>query len=168
MMALGELRRSDRAMSEQDSVALLQRALVGRIGTVDADGTPYVVPLNFAYGDQGRRIHLHLAKQSGHLASNLEFSSKVCFEVDEPGPLVATGDAGCDTDQVYESVVCFGRAAVVSDEREKERIARLFIRKYVDEHMPGRSYDRGLVWLGAVEFVTVEVSVVTGKRCPAP
>ena len=167
-MEVGKLRRSDRAMSEQDSVALLQRALVGRIGTVDADGTPYVVPLNFVYEDQGRRIHLHLAKQPGHLASNLAYSSKVCFEVDEPGALVATGDAGCNTDQVYQSALCFGRAAVVSGEREKDRIARLFIRKYVDEHMPGRSYDPGLVWLGTVEFITVEVGVVTGKRCPAP
>ena len=164
-MEMGKLCRSDRAMSEQDSVALLQRALVGRIGTVDADGTPYVVPLNFVYEDQGRRIHLHRARQPGHLASNLGFSPKVCFEVDEPGPLFATGDAGCNTDQAYESVVCFGRAAVASDEREKERIARLFLRKYVDEHMPGRSYDPELVWLGAVEFVTVEVGVVTGKRC---
>src|SRR3989304_8919929 len=113
-MEAGELRRSDRAISEQDSVALLERALVGRIGTVDADGTPYVVPLNFVYEDQGRRIHLHLARQPGHLASNLEFSSKVCFEVDEPGPLFATGEGGRNTDQAYESAVCFGRAAVVS------------------------------------------------------
>ena len=164
-MEVGYLRRSDRAMSEQDSVALLQRALVGRIGTVDADGTPYVVPLNFVYENEGRRIHLHRARQPGHLASNLGFSSKVCFEVDEPGPLVATGDAGCNTDQAYESVVCFGRAAVVSDEREKERIARLFLRKYVDGHMPGRSYDPELVWLAAVEFVTIEIALVTGKRC---
>jgi nitroimidazol reductase NimA-like FMN-containing flavoprotein (pyridoxamine 5'-phosphate oxidase superfamily) len=167
-MAVGKLRRSDRAMSAQDSVALLQWALVGRVATIDAEGTPYIVPLNFVYEHRGRRIHLHLAKQRGHLASNLEFSSKVCFEVDEPGPLVATGDAGCNTDQVYESVVCFGRAKVIDDEREKERIARLFVRKYVDEHMPGRSYEPGLVWLGAVEFVTVEIGVVTGKRCPSP
>jgi len=141
---------------------------VGRIGTVDAEGTPYVVPLNFVYEHRGRRIHLHQAKQRGHLASNLEASSKVCFEVDEPGPLVATGDAGCNTDQVYESVVCFGRGEVISDEREGERIARLFLRKYIDENMPGRSYERGQVWLGAVDFVTVDVEVVTGKRCPAP
>jgi len=167
-MAVGKLRRSDRAMSDEDSVALLERALVGRIGTVDAEGTPYVVPLNFVYEHRGRRIHLHRAKQPGHLASNLEASSKVCFEVDEPGPLVATGDAGCDTDQVYESVVCFGRAEVISDERERERIARLFLRKYIDDHMPGRAYERGLVLLAAVDFVTVEIEVVTGKRCPAP
>jgi uncharacterized protein len=155
-------------MSAQDSVALLQRALVGRVATIDAEGTPYVVPLNFVYEHRGRRIHLHLAKQRGHLASNLEFSSKVCFEVDEPGPLVATGDAACNTGQVYESVVCFGRAKVIDDEREKERTARLFVRKYVDEHMPGRSYEPGLMSLGTVEFITVDIEVVTGKRCPPP
>ena len=167
-MAVGKLRRSDRAMPHEDCVGLLQRALVARIGTIDADGAPYVVPLNFVYEDEGRRIHLHLTKQRGHLASNLEFSSKVCFEVDEPGSLIATGDAGCNTDQVYESVVCFGRATVIADELEKERIAGLFVRKYIDEHMPGRSYEAGLVWLGAVEFFTVDIEVVTGKRCPPP
>lgn len=167
-MPLGDLRRSDRAMSDQDSAALLKRALVGRIGTVGADGMPYVVPLNFVYEHKGRRVHLHLARQRGHLAANLELSPKVCFQVDEPGPLVATGDAGCTTDQVYESVVCFGRAETVPDEGERERIAVLFFRKYIDENMPGRSYDRGLVWLNAVDFVTVEFEVLTGKRCPAP
>jgi hypothetical protein len=167
-MEAGNLRRSDLAMSEENSVALLQRALVGRIATVDAEGTPYVVPLNFVYEDDGRRIHFHLGRQPGHLASNLDFSPKVCFEVDEIGPLFATGDVGCNTDQEYESVVCFGRAAVVSDEEERERIARLFFRKYVDENMPDRSYDSGPVLLAAVEFVTVEVGMMTGKRNAAP
>ena len=167
-MSVGNLRRPDRAMSEQDSSALLQRALVGRIGTVGANGAPYVVPMNFVYEHQAGRIHLHLAKHPGHLASNLEFLPKVCFEVDEPGPLFATGDAGCDTGQAYESVVCFGRAEVVSDEDERERIAGLFFRKYIDGHMPGRTYETGWVWLSAVAFVTIHVEVVTGKRCPVP
>jgi hypothetical protein len=167
-METGNLRRTDRAMSEEDSVALLQRALVGRIGTVDAEGTPYVVPLNFVYEEEGRRVHFHLARGPGHLSSNLSFSPKACFEVDEFGAFVATGDAGCDTDQQFESVVCFGRAAVVPDEAESERIARLFFRKYVDQNMSGRSYDPELVWLAAVQFFTVQVDVMTGKHGPTP
>lgn len=165
-MATGKLRRPDRAMAEGDSEALLRRALVGRIGTVDPEGTPYVVPLNYVFEGRPRRIHLHLARQPGHLALNLEFSSKVCFEVDEPGPLIATGDTACDTSQAYESVVCFGRAHMVTDERERRRVARLFVRKYVDGQMPGRSYDPGLPLLSIVEFVTVEIEVMTGKRRP--
>jgi len=163
-MTIGELRLPDRAMSEEDSVALLHRALVGRIGTAGADGTPYVVPMNFVYEHAARRIHLHLARQPGHLASNLEFSSKVCIEVDEPGPLVATGETGCETDQAYESVVCFGEAHVVSDQSERTRIARLFVQKYVDQAMPGRSCKPGLVFLDIVDFVTVEIAAMTGKR----
>jgi hypothetical protein len=165
-MGVGKLRISDRAMSEEDSAGLLQRALVGRIGTVDADGMPYVVPLNFVYEHPARRIHLHLGRQPGHLASNLKFSAKVCFEVDEPGPVIATGETACEMDQVYESVVCFGRAQVVSDEGERTRIAGLFVRRYVDEHTPGRSYNPELVFLGIVDFVTVEIGVMTGKRRP--
>jgi nitroimidazol reductase NimA-like FMN-containing flavoprotein (pyridoxamine 5'-phosphate oxidase superfamily) len=165
-MAVGKLRRSDRAMSDEDGEALLHRALVGRIGTVDPEGTPYVVPLNFVFERQPRRIHLHLAKQPGHVASNLKFSPKVCFEVDEPGPLIATGETACETGHAYESVVCFGRAHTVTDEPERTRVVRLFVRKYVDRHMPGRSYRPGLALLGIVDFVTVEIDVMTGKRRP--
>ena len=167
-MAVGKLRRSDRAMSDEDGEALLHRALVGRIGTVDADGRPYIVPLNYVFEGQPRRIHLHLAKQPGHLASNLEFSPRVCFEVDEPGPLIATGETACETSQAYESVVCFGRAHVVTDERERTRLATLLVRKYVDERMPGRSYKPALALLSIVDFVTMEIEVMTGKRRPQP
>ncbi len=153
-------------MSDEDSAALLHRALVGRIGTVDAEGTPYVVPLNFVFDRDSRRIHLHFAKQPGHLAANLKFSPKVCFEVDEPGPLIATGETACETSHAYESVVCFGRAHVVADERERTRAAGLFVQKYVDGHMPGRSYKAGLPLLSTVEFATVEIEIMTGKRRP--
>lgn len=165
-MTLGELRRADREMPEEDIVALLQRALVGRIGSVDADGMPYVVPLSFVYEHPARRIHLHLSKDPGHLVANLILSSKVCFEVDEPGPLLATGETGCETSQAFESVICFGQARVVSDEQERERIARLFVRKYVDEYMTDRSYKQELIPLSIVEFITVEIDVMTGARRP--
>jgi nitroimidazol reductase NimA-like FMN-containing flavoprotein (pyridoxamine 5'-phosphate oxidase superfamily) len=163
-MTLGELRISDRAMSEKDSVTLLQRALVGRVGTVGADGMPYVVPMNFVYEHAGRRIHVHLARQQGHLAANLALSPKVCFEVDEPGPRIATGETACETDHVYESVICFGQGLVVSDQDERTRIAGLFVQKYVDQGMPGRSCKPGLVYLGIADFVTVDIAVMTGKR----
>ena len=167
-MAIGEIRVSDRAMPEEDSVALLGRALVGRVGTVGADGMPYVVPMNFVYEHAAHTIHLHVAKQPGHLAENLKLSSKVCFEVDEVGALIATGETGCETDHVYESVICFGQARVVPDLDERVRIARLFVQKYVDQAMPGRSLKPGLVFQDIVDFVSVEVSIMTGKRRPPP
>jgi hypothetical protein len=55
---------------------------------------------------------------------------------------------------------------VVTDERERTRVASLFVRKYVDGHMPGRSYKTGPALLSIVEFVTVEIDVMTGKRRP--
>lgn len=165
-MAIGEPWIAERTMSQKDTMALLGRALVGRMGTVSSEGTPYVVPLDFVFEDGPPRIHLHIARQPGHLSSNLDFSSKVCFEVDEPGPLVATGETACETDHAYESAVCFGQARVVSSKRERARIARLFVRRFLDQAMPDRSYKPGLVLLDAVEFVTVHVDIMTGKRGP--
>jgi nitroimidazol reductase NimA-like FMN-containing flavoprotein (pyridoxamine 5'-phosphate oxidase superfamily) len=167
-MPVGEPRIAERTMSQKDTVALLQRALVGRIGTVGSEGMPYVVPLNFVFEDGPPRIHLHIARQPGHLSSNLDFSSKVCFEVDEPGPLIATGETACETDHGYESAVCFGQARVISNKRERRRIARLFVRRFLDQAMPDRSYKPGLALLETTEFVTVHVDIMTGKRGPVP
>ncbi len=163
-MAIGKPRIRERVMSRKDTIALLQRSLVGRIGTVDSAGMPYVVPLDFVFEDKPPRIHLHIARQPGHLSSNLGFSSKVCFEVDDPGPLVATGETACETDHAYESAVCFGRARVVSGKRERGRIARLFVRRFLDQAMPDRSYKPGLTLLKTVEFVTLDLEVMTGKH----
>ncbi len=83
-------------------------------------------------------------------------------------PLIATGETGCETDHVYESVICFGRARVVSDLDERVRIARLFVQKYVDQAMPDRSLKAGLVFMDIVDFITFGISLMTGKRLSPP
>ncbi|MCL4370600.1 MAG: pyridoxamine 5'-phosphate oxidase family protein [Chloroflexi bacterium] len=165
-MARGELRRRDRELDTLETERLLVEARVGRVGTTDREGVPYVVPMNYVYDAASRTIFLHCAA-SGHLLDNLAFSSLACFEVDDPGEIIATGPDGCSTSQVYRSAICFGRARVVDGQQDREMALRLFVRKYVDQGMPERRYDPTLNTLASTAVIAMQVERMTGKRRPA-
>ncbi len=168
-MALGVVRLKDRAMSQEESQALLLRCLVGRVGTVGDDGMPYVTPVNYVYDPRARRIYLHHSpNKEGHLLANLRHSNKVCVEVDERGPVAATGDYACDTTQVYQSVICFGCMSAIDDPAEKRRVMGLLVRKYIDGLMPGRTYNPEMVELGRTMVLALEIEVMTGKQRKPP
>lgn len=99
---------------------ILAAARVGRLGTLGADGYPYVVPVNYVYW-QGA-IYFHCALQ-GEKLENIKACPKVCFEVDAPLAYLDTGyDASmspCAVTQFYRSVVIRGRAEVVDDVETK-------------------------------------------------
>ena len=155
-------------MGQEESEALLQRCLVGRMGTVGSDGMPYVTPLNYVYEPRAQRIYFHHSPKRGHLLTNLRHSNKVCFEVDEPGPVVATGDYACNTTQAYRSVICFGRMSAVENTEEKKRVVELLVRKYIDELMPDRMYDPELVQLDRIMVLAMDIEVMTGKHRELP
>lgn len=150
-------------MPDAECAALLNRALVGRVATADGNGIPYVVPMNFVYEPADGRIFLHCAV-SGHLLDNLATNPRVCFEVDEPGSVIETGDAACDTSHVYKSVICFGRADVSVDGPDKQHALELFVRKYVDQLTPERRYDPDLRMIDTTVAITIQVEKMTGKQ----
>ena len=52
-----ESRRKDRAIPKEKAIALLKKAEYGVPSTVDEDGTPYGVPLNFCVIDHSIYFH---------------------------------------------------------------------------------------------------------------
>jgi nitroimidazol reductase NimA-like FMN-containing flavoprotein (pyridoxamine 5'-phosphate oxidase superfamily) len=50
--------------------------------------------------------------------------------VDEVGPQV-TWDRGCGISQIYESVICFGKAEFVEELDEKSRVLELMVREFI-------------------------------------
>ena len=162
-MPLGALRRKDRAMPIEEVEKLLERATVGRIATVGADGTPYVVPVNFLFDAARRTLYFHHFHATGHLLENLAHSQRVCFEVDEAGPVVASGTLACDASQVYKSVVCFGRAGFVP-EGEKEAVMQRLVAKYAEQIAPGWSFEPTFRTINSIVVVEVEIETVTGKE----
>jgi hypothetical protein len=110
---LRDLRRSDRAVSEEQAREILARAEHGVLATVGADGWPYAVPVNHVLA--GDVLYIHCAAE-GHKLENLAHEERVSFCAVASARVVP---AALST--FYESAVVFGRAAVVTDPIEKQR-----------------------------------------------
>jgi hypothetical protein len=164
MSAPLEVRRPDKVMDEADARELLARGFAGRLGTADADGQPYVTPLLYVW--DGTEIWVHNTAARGHLRANVEANTRVCFEVDEPGPVFAYGRFECDTGMAYESVVAFGRIRVVAERAAKQGFCEALMAKYgpADSGRPPGFFPR----LAQITVYAIAVERITGKRTPFP
>jgi len=167
-MTRGKLKRSERALNTEEIEALLKRCLVGRVATTGSDDMPYITPLNYVYEPQTSRIYLHHSSEPGHLLDNLRHNNRVCFEADEPGVLFATGEFACNTGQVYQSVICFGRMSLLETVEEKKHVLWLFTEKYIDGLMPDRKYKSALQQVEGTAVLAIDIEIMTGKYCKAP
>ena len=71
-----ELRRKDRAISEEEAMAILNRVEYGVLSTVSENGKPYGVPLNFCIVDNC--IYFHCAVE-GQKIDNIKQNKSVSF-----------------------------------------------------------------------------------------
>jgi len=118
---------------KKESEAILDRALVGRLGLADA-GEPYVVPLNFVYADG--RIFFHTGLE-GRKLEMIAKNPRVCFEVDEQAEVVINEEAACLSTAYYHSVIAWGAARMLDEDEEKLRALDLLMKKYA----AGRKYE---------------------------
>jgi uncharacterized protein len=156
----GDLRHKIWAMTPESTEEFLQKTFVVRVGTVDSEGFPYVVPQLFVY--ENGKVWLHQTSTKGHLRRNLEFNSKVCLEFDEHGEFFPYGATQCDTVVAYKSVIAFGSLQFVTCDEEKLAFFDKFMIKYAgaswgrEEH----SYPR----MDPTAVYEVQLEKVTGKH----
>jgi nitroimidazol reductase NimA-like FMN-containing flavoprotein (pyridoxamine 5'-phosphate oxidase superfamily) len=114
---LRHIRRSDRAVREEQAREILARAEHGVLATVGTDGWPYAVPVNHVLA--GDVLYIHCALE-GHKLENLVHEERVSFCAVAGATVLP---ASLST--LYESAIVFGRAAVVTDPAEKRRALEL-------------------------------------------
>jgi uncharacterized protein len=123
-----------------------------------------VVPLLYVWRDG--ELWLHNTSARGHLRANVDFESRVCFEVDEPGAVFAYGRFECDTSVSYASVIVFGHIRIIEDRHLKSRFFEELMRKYSDA-----SLDRPKSFFPRLDEVTVYAITaerITGKETALP
>jgi hypothetical protein len=163
-MSTPQLRRQDRLLQEAESRALITAAYSGRLGSVGADGWPYVVPLLHVFS--GDEIGVHQGAARGHLRRNADGDARVCYEVDQPVKVFDYGRFECDTGLAYRSAIACGRIRIVDDRTAKARFFDALLAKY-GTGVPGRPksfYPR----LDEVTVYAIAVERITGKHCPLP
>ncbi len=147
-----EVNRAD-ALAEMEQI--LRRERVGYLG-LSAEGTPYVVPLNYAYTVGRLLFHCALTgKKLDYLRSNRH----VCLAVgSQVGSVERHSEGGaCHPD--CDSVICYGVARVIEDLEERRKALDEFSRILQPgaEEISPESAARCL----AVEIVITEM---TGRR----
>jgi nitroimidazol reductase NimA-like FMN-containing flavoprotein (pyridoxamine 5'-phosphate oxidase superfamily) len=106
------------AMTAEEIDRFLAWEGTGRLGLVDAEGRPYVVPLSFVH-ERGR-VYYHWFAEDGRKARAVTPGRQVCFEAD-----------WCTRDQLsYRSVVGDGVIDEVADVGLKQRILLLLAAKF--------------------------------------
>jgi hypothetical protein len=164
MSDVPKLRRVDKVMTAEDSVALLRSAYCGRLATVAPDGEPYVCPLLFVWRDD--EVWFHTASVTGHLRRNLAHDDRACFEADSPGEVFPYGRFTCDTGLAYQSVIAFGRVRIAQAEEDKTGFFDAFMERYhpQDPDRPRGFYPR----LAEVTVFALRVERLTGKQTLLP
>jgi nitroimidazol reductase NimA-like FMN-containing flavoprotein (pyridoxamine 5'-phosphate oxidase superfamily) len=134
---------------------LLDQEVLGYLG-LSMDGKPYVVPLNYAYVDGKILFHCALTgKKLDHIRSNPE----VCFTVGrQSGPVSRHGEGDpCHLDS--DSVICYGRARIVEEIEERQRVLNVFSRYYRPD-----AEEITLDSTVTCYAVEIEVSEMTGRQ----
>ncbi len=115
------MRRKDKAMDQNAAVRLLQTGEYGILSTVDAQGQPYGVPLNYVFHDGCLYFHCAL---EGQKLDNLLANRRVSFCVVGRTRLLPD-----EFSTEFESVIVFGEASVVQGDERLQALVWL-VEKY--------------------------------------
>lgn len=146
-------------------ITFLNEEKVGRVASIDVQGYPQIIPMNFVYvmndsidtqtgNNNIGAIYMH-SHPFGEKIENIKRNSKVGFEVDSyvcflPSYYFHPTDAS-QADTLYVSVVIKGNASSVQDSVEKARALNALMKKYQKEG----GYESLASNMGSVREVTV-------------
>jgi hypothetical protein len=159
----GRMVRSERQMPDAEAREFLRQHAVAHVGTADAAGWPYVVPLMYVY-EEGELLYLHTGPHQGHFLANIQENSRICIEVDEPGALQRGKPSACNSALVYKSVIAYGTVHVVDGPTAKEKKAWFFDRLLERLNEPLSAYEPGYPMLDRIILYEVALEIVTGKN----
>jgi len=136
---------------------------VGRISSIDENGFPQIIPMNFVFLNDAIYIHSHV---KGEKLDNISRNNKVGFEVDReleflPSYFEDPQDASL-ADTLYISVVIKGIGSFVTDREEKTLALNGLMEKYQPEgqYEPIKS---DMQVLDAVTVIKVTPKTIHGK-----
>jgi len=136
---------------------------VGRISSIDENGFPQIIPMNFVFLNNAIYIHSHV---KGEKLDNISRNNKVGFEADReleflPSYFEDPNDASL-ADTLYISVVIKGIGSLVTDRKEKTLALNGLMTKYQPEgqYEPIKS---DMQVLDVVTVIKVTPKTIRGK-----
>lgn len=156
------LRRTERALTHDDTLTLLDVASFVTVGTVDSDGMPYGVPLSFVR--RGETLYFHMSKDGGYKVD--------CFRRDARACATAVLDVEAffkdgDFSTTYRSAMAFGRMREVTDAGEFKHALVDLCMKYVPAHKHDIGHAMAIEGPNTAVWA-LDIEELTGKARPLP
>ena len=151
-----EMRRKRQALSKEEISSVLYRGTSGVLALSGDDNYPYAVPISYVY--DGEKIYFHCAK-SGHKLDAIRRNEKVSFCVIDQDKIVPD-----EYTSYFRSVIVFGRAEVIEDEKEKRTAIEKLAVKYAPEDTAiGRKNAIDREWTPLC-MLKMRIDHITGKE----
>lgn len=155
MTTFRPMRRKRQQLSNEESIAILEKVTAGTLALLGDEGYPYAVPISYVYTDGKLYFHSALA---GHKVDAIRKCDKASFcviEQDDVQPKKYT--------TFYRSVIAFGRIHIIKDEQEKLATARMLGNRYNpnDEDSLRQEMEKGFSRMLMLRF---DIEHLTGKE----
>ena len=150
-----EMRRHNQQLSAEECVEILEKGTSGVLAVLGDGGYPYAVPLSYAYKDGALWFHGAL---TGHKIDAIEGCSKVSFCVIDRDDVLPE-----QLTTVYRSVIAFGRAHILDDERKIAQGARIIGEKYL-RGMTDRVESEIAQSMPKLNVIRMDIEHMTGKE----
>ncbi|HEY88314.1 MAG TPA: pyridoxamine 5'-phosphate oxidase family protein [Thermoflexia bacterium] len=137
---------------------IIESCAVCRLGLAK-DNVPYIVPLSFGY--DGENIYFHTAL-AGQKIEYLVANARVCLEFERNVRIIPHPSSPCSWSVAFQSVICFGEAAEITD--PEEMVAAL---NSIMRHYSGREWKIAPSKLSALRTWRVRITAWHGKQSPA-
>ena len=159
MQLLGKLKIN----SKEKVVKFLNNEETGRIASIDKDGYPQIIPMNFVFVNDVVYMHSHV---KGEKLENIMRNNKVGFEVDKnleflPSYFFDPNDASL-ANTFYISVVIKGECKLVDEKNEMTTALNSLMKKYQPEGRYQQIKPQDDV-LNHVAVIKVTPEIMTGK-----
>ena len=149
-----EMRRKKQLLSESETIEILQSCTSGVLAVSGDNEYPYAVPLSYAYKDG--KLFFHFAKE-GHKVDGIAKNNKVSFCV------IKTDDVVQETFTThFRSVIVFGRARILTDDREKQYALECLVEKYSPDYIAEGQSEIQREWK-LVNVAELQIEHMTGK-----
>jgi len=149
------MRRNDKEITDTEVIDdIINRSVVCRLALSETN-LPYLVPVCFGY--RNRTLYVHSARE-GKKIDILRKNNNVCVEFNVDHELVK-GDQACKWSMKYRSVICYGTASFVDDDREKREALDIIMAHYATgsfEYIDKKLTD--------TIVIKIEIESITGKQ----
>ena len=155
MIQFRDMRRKRQQLSNEESIAILEKATAGTLALLGDNDYPYAVPISYVYHEG--KIYFHSAL-AGHKVDAIRKCDKASFcviEQDDVQPKKYT--------TFFRSVIAFGRIHSIEDDQEKLEKARMLGNRYNpnDEESLRQEMEKGFSRMLMIRF---DIDHLTGKE----